>query len=458
MLLPNTMVDDDCTSANPSIIEGRLGPLGRFTTLVTLFCSGLMITACTTCQPDSETFADTPKIDDAELIKLAHTAKAEAIRLRQLPEMRPVGIKVASKDAILTYVTERLDTTDSQRLLKWTAVAFQLLGVLPDNYNMADELKLLLRDQVAGYYDWEKKTLFVADWLPSFLQRPTLVHEVVHALQDQHFDLGRFMEPQEGLSDIQSAIQALIEGDATLVMADDMLGIDANTEDAVSMRKRLLENLATQMQAAMQSVNAPPVIAESLLFPYAAGLKFVMYALEHHGPKTLDTLYHEPPLSTEAILHPEHWFSEPRDYPQSIGFTVPTEFNLHQCSAKITETAGEFLKGTLFAQGSPRDVATIAAAGWDGDTWMLFECGAEKRYVMAWVSVWDTHEDANEAAAALRTTPKPPLHVAVQESLVAGLWGERLGDPVGITQQLLSTVKLEPIESAPKRPGKKQPQ
>ena len=50
----------------------------------------------------------------------------------------------------------------------------------------------------------------------------TLAHELVHALQDQYYDLGSRLVYRAGANDEQSAFQALAEGDATSAMMDFM--------------------------------------------------------------------------------------------------------------------------------------------------------------------------------------------------------------------------------------------
>ena len=51
----------------------------------------------------------------------------------------------------------------------------------------------------------------------------TLWHELVHSLQDQHFDLKPHSKYEAGKSDEQAAFSALAEGDATSAMADVMI-------------------------------------------------------------------------------------------------------------------------------------------------------------------------------------------------------------------------------------------
>ena len=82
-------------------------------------------------------------------------------------------------------------------------------------YKRQDYEKLLfdlLSEQVAGFYDPYRKTLYIADWLPVDMQRPALAHEIQHALQDQHFDLKKLARPLKSEGDRQLAQAAVVEG------------------------------------------------------------------------------------------------------------------------------------------------------------------------------------------------------------------------------------------------------
>ena len=54
---------------------------------------------------------------------------------------------------------------------------------------------VLLKEQVAGYYDPKTKTVNLLDWLGADQQKPVLAHELTHALQDQSFNLEKYMKP-----------------------------------------------------------------------------------------------------------------------------------------------------------------------------------------------------------------------------------------------------------------------
>src|SRR5438105_690871 len=72
---------------------------------------------------------------------------------------------------------------------------------------------------VQGYYDIKEKTLCLYDDIAGNYERGVLVHEMVHALQDQHFGLAKLHQESFG-SDAELAMAALIEGDATFTMIE----------------------------------------------------------------------------------------------------------------------------------------------------------------------------------------------------------------------------------------------
>src|SRR5207302_5298730 len=73
--------------------------------------------------------------------------------------------------------------------------------------------------KLQGYYSIKDKTLFVYDDLKGSYERGVLIHEMVHALQDQHFGLEKLHQATFG-GDEELALAALIEGDATWTMIE----------------------------------------------------------------------------------------------------------------------------------------------------------------------------------------------------------------------------------------------
>src|SRR5262245_2968270 len=70
---------------------------------------------------------------------------------------------------------------------------------------------------IQGYYSIKDKALFLYDDVKGNYQRGVLIHEMVHALQDQHFGLKNLHKTTfDGDADL--ARSALVEGDATYTM------------------------------------------------------------------------------------------------------------------------------------------------------------------------------------------------------------------------------------------------
>jgi hypothetical protein len=58
-------------------------------------------------------------------------------------------------------------------------------------------------------------------------------------------------------------------------------------------------------QSTSQLAALPPILRESLLFPYVQGLLFVQGLQLSGGWQKVDDAFGHPPASTEQILHPE---------------------------------------------------------------------------------------------------------------------------------------------------------
>src|SRR5262245_12897446 len=135
-----------------------------------------------------------------------------------------------------------------------------------------------------GYYSPTEKTLYVYDDVKGNYARGVLIHEMAHALQDQHFGLGK-LHQQTFDSDSELALAALIEGDATLTM---------------------IEVLSTDQPNAGAMLYVPLEKSRNLrnTFLYAQGARYVRALKEKGGWKAVNDASRFPPHSTAAILHP----------------------------------------------------------------------------------------------------------------------------------------------------------
>jgi len=267
------------------------------------------------------------------------------------------------------------------------------LGALPEGTDLGELYVDLYSEQIAGYYDPEADELFVitGDDELSVLDEVTYAHEVVHALQDQAFDLETIRAPYETNDDALLAITALIEGDATAAQLEYLLG-----------DPQLLAEFSLQIGDLPPSPvldGAPTLVRESLLFPYEAGQAFVSALREDDDWASVDAAYRDLPLTTEQILHPEKYTTE-RDDPTDVTLPDLTESLGDGWEALDENAFGEYqtrlvLRGEL-SDGDAED----AVAGWDGDRYALYANVDDQ--VIVWQSVWDSEDDATEFVAGLR--------------------------------------------------------
>jgi uncharacterized iron-regulated protein len=195
--------------------------------------------------------------------------------------------------------------------------------------------------KLQGYYSTKDKTLYLYDDLAGAYERGVLIHEMVHALQDQHFGLAK-LHPTSFDGDADLARAALIEGDATFTM---------------------IEVLKKDQPRVVHMLDAPLAKARDLqkAFLYAQGARYVQALRKGGGWEAVNRKYQSPPGSTAAVLHPEG---------------VPT------IDLGPGKTRGELALVALFA----RHPATAAqaletAGGWRGDR--LVEQGPDQAWTVA---------------------------------------------------------------------------
>src|SRR5258708_29531816 len=87
-----------------------------------------------------------------------------------------------------------------------------MLGLVPADFDLRQNTVDLMTEQAAAFYDYNKKKLFILEGTATGAeQRIALVHELAHALADQHFRLGKYIH--EGLrSDDGSSARLAVMG------------------------------------------------------------------------------------------------------------------------------------------------------------------------------------------------------------------------------------------------------
>jgi hypothetical protein len=262
-------------------------------------------------------------------------------------------------------------------------------------------------EQVAGFYDPDSTALFVMDDQGAEELRTVLIHELVHAVQDQAANLDSLTSRERG-NDRQTAALAAIEGHATLVMFEyvtaQLQGRSVDLSEIPDFTARIrpaLQGMRTQYPAL---ADAPRVVQETILYPYLEGTGFVQRLWQSAAgrPSPLTGLL---PQSTEQVSVAEASAGE-RDEPTEIrleaalGERYSNTLGAMETSVLLTELVGEGAAG--------------AALGWDGDRFVLVD--APGGSALAWWSVWDDAAARDRFVAtltpALGRLPRPARLVA----------------------------------------------
>ena len=345
-----------------------------------LICVGMVVLAA-----GCDRHASDDPIGDRVRAAVPRIEKATGLTFKTPPKY-----ELRSRDEVRAFLLKKFDEDMSAEELRGQEMAFKAFGFVPDTMKLRNFLIDLLTEQIVGYYDPATKTLYVVKDAPEDMTGITVVHELVHALQDQYANLDS-IQKSKGDSDREAAAQAVFEGQAMLIQLQDMLG-GADVASRLpggweGMRQQIREN-----QSAMpQFSNAPMAIQESMLFPYLAGAEFVRRYQVRKDPRSpLDKL----PVSTEQILSEEAFFGSRPDLPMRV--TLPGR----KAAGDFEEIMGEF--GTrlfLYQHGKDNSAAVGAAHGWGGDRYRIVNT-AQGRGVI-WATAWDTPLDAAQFVDAL---------------------------------------------------------
>ncbi len=342
-----------------------------------------------------------------QLLAAAEDLTRQVVALRGLKLLRPFERGVLSRDAIGGKLRERIAKEYTAEEIRTEAGVLKRLGLLPAEADYEQLLVKLLMEQVAGFYDPFARQLYIADWLGTDLQRPAMAHEIEHALQDQHFDLRKFATPIKDDGDKQLAHSALVEGDGTAVMLDFVLqsmGVDVAT--AGPEVQQMISSLSSQLASsasltAPEFAHAPRFLRETLLFPYVAGMRFVM-ALRQPKPgavawSAIDTAFRSPPESTEQVLHPTKYVAH--EHPVLV--TPSPIVALSEWKELRRDVLGELAWRILLEVKLPDAEAEEAAAGWGGDRLVAYGSG-DQPLALIDLSTWDTEADAIQIERALQ--------------------------------------------------------
>ncbi len=329
--------------------------------------------------------------------------ESQVQELRGLEALQSVERQLLTTEGLRRHVLENFLKDYTRADARDDALALHAFGFLPPDFDLLDLYTALYTEQVAGFYDDEAKAMYVVQG-EAFggPERMTYAHEFTHALQDQHYDLRGNLKITDDYcqqhSEYCAAVQALVEGDATLVQEFWL------TDYATSQDYSEIYTFYGDFQSPVYD-SAPEYMQQDFLFPYQQGKDFVRFLYDQGGWAVVDAAYRNLPQSTEQILHPERY---PEDAP--IPVSVPDLTSTLPAGWRQVDSGvmGEWYTYLMLAYGEagvarqPDSDAAAAAEGWGGDAYGVYVSPDEQQFALALDISWDSTRDANEFRHALQ--------------------------------------------------------
>jgi len=316
--------------------------------------------------PVTSVSAPAPVSTDARVARVAEMLSTMA-RLRSLPATGSVEGKTIDRATMIAQLKKHVREEIPADALRGQGEFLRAFGLIPKDFDFEQGIYGLVESQLAGYYDPDDKAMFLMSDLSRQEADATLAHELVHALQDQHYDLGPRLKYRVDANDSQSALQSLAEGDATSAMLDYML--DSDGKDALSVPDFVLDlQISASMAVSPDLARFPQILRNSLVSPYLDGVRFVHALRRRGGWAAVDAVWKNPPETTEQLLHLEKL--DRRERPETV--PVPTAAALGtDWQTSYFDIYGEQGLRVALEDWLPKKVAASAAQGWAGDHAMV---------------------------------------------------------------------------------------
>ena len=339
----------------------------------------------------------------------------ETAAIRGLAFVREVPLRVESQDEVLAHQREeRSEASKPSEAEDLEARVATALGIVPEGTDLHDAIARLVGSEAQGYYDPDEGTLVLTEHeaaaLPSLgpagiEARATVVHELTHALQHQHFPgrvmAGRVQPPD--LSDAARARLALLEGDATVVAmewaarrrAHPILG----TNELVPRIERWAEGAQVLTEA-----DVPTYLAASAEVPYELGAVGVAKMYTLGAWERVNEALRDTSLRTASVLHPE------REGVTYVTVEAPRDDALEAAGMqrRETRTLGEVELLLMLERAMRRERAAALAASWRGDAFSLYE--GDGKVAARWSVSLARPEDAREVCTRLTATLERMRH------------------------------------------------
>jgi len=191
-------------------------------------------------------------------------------------------------------------------------------------------------------------------------RRATIVHELTHALQDQHFDISR--EGTYSSDDRNAAYEAVVEGDAVRMEDAYVDSLAAAEQDAYDK-----EEAAGNAAYGAGISGVPDWLSATPDFPYSVGESFTEALDAAGGRGAVDRALRAPPAAVVDTMDPARYLRG--DRPRAL--SPPPAPTGDRIAKRNHLGALKWL--LLLAERIPAADSLRAVDGWAGDAYLAYE-------------------------------------------------------------------------------------
>jgi len=298
------------------------------------------------------------------------------------PKHSTVKRRLISSADVEKYTREQEEKQNWTQRFGGAELTMKKFGLLPRDFNLDEFLVKSNGKQIAAYYDFETKTVCMLNWIPPEQQKPILAHELTHALQDQNYDLQKFLKLAPAAAEQESeaerdedspmARRAVTEGQAQVVYLDYALApYGRSVQNTPALIYQMEEPAVKAARDSELLHRAPMIMREVGTFPYRAGLIFEGELLQKGGKEmAFAGAFTRPPRSTHEVLQPRAYIEREK----ISGVVIPDLQQVLGSSYAVYDSGGigELDVRAMLEQYGERRAAETLSASWQGGRYVAY--------------------------------------------------------------------------------------
>jgi hypothetical protein len=338
------------------------------------------------------TIAGAQQQERQDLLSQADQVLQQMSQITGLPIKGPLKKQVISRPEIEKYLIANLHEEMTPAEIHAQEALVRAFGLVSRDFNLEKFLVSFYTEQAAGFYDPKRKTMFIADWIPAEMQTMVLSHELTHALQDQNWDLDRFLHAAHDDDDATNARLAVVEGHATAAMMQQMTGA-LGLGQLPSLTTMMESMIPQQFEEYPAFSSAPYFFRMQALFPYVQGMGFIQANLQHGGWNDLNALFEHPPQATKQVFEPSTYINH-QEFSRIVLAPPPALQGVTDLRFLRENSMGELGYYSLLGQLISEDEAKTLGRAWLADRYVLYERSGGNDYTIVARTLWTSSESS----------------------------------------------------------------